>query len=102
MINIDINSFENSIKDGKNLVFFWGPNCTKCHALMPQVEDYINDYGNINFYDVNIKDSRNLAKREGVRTLPTIIFYENGEKSKTLNGLNANLDDILDYLDLIN
>ena len=101
MINLTVDNFESKIEEGSNLVFFWGPNCTKCHALKPRVEEVEEDYGNVSFYDVNIRDSRNLAKSEGVRTLPTIIFYENGVKKQVLTGNDANLDEILDQLDEI-
>ena len=101
MINLKADNFNEKIDEGNSLVFFWGPNCNRCHSLKPLIEDIEGDYDNIGFYDVNIGDSRALAKREGVRSLPTLIHYENGEAKESINGINANLDYILDYLDSI-
>lgn len=67
------------------LVDFWGENCERCHALMPDYQELEHKYGNsIKFCELNTTTSRKLAIKERVLGLPTVVLYIEGEKKEIL------------------
>ncbi|NPV43970.1 MAG: thioredoxin [Firmicutes bacterium] len=69
------------------IVDFWGPKCSPCLALLPQVEALAKKYeGRIKFCKLDTSANRRLAISQKVIGLPTIILYKNGDKVKELSG----------------
>ncbi len=69
------------------LVDFWGPSCTKCLAMMPQVEALAEKYaGKMKFGKVNVAENRRLAVAQRVLGLPAVLFFNAGEKVASLAG----------------
>lgn len=70
---------------GPVLVDFWGPSCGPCMALMPFIEEFAATYsGNLKIVKVNSSENRMLCINLKVLSLPTFIFYNNGEEVKRL------------------
>lgn len=69
------------------LIDLWGPKCFPCLGLMPVVEELAGRYaGKIKFCKVNTAQNRRLAIQLGVMSLPTFLFYKNGEVIAQLQG----------------
>ena len=65
--------------------------CNPCKILNKVIENenLIETYGeNINFGEVNIDTHPELAIKDGVRGVPTVIFYKNGQVIDRLSGLH--------------
>jgi thioredoxin 1 len=86
----DVAHFEEDvIKSGKPvLVDFWAEWCGPCRTLGPILEDVAKEVGDkATVLKVNVDDNPELAQKFGIRGIPTMIFFKNGQASKTLVGV---------------
>ncbi|RCX23619.1 thioredoxin [Fontibacillus phaseoli] len=76
------------LSQGVTLVDFDAPWCPPCKVLGPILEQLHEDYeGNVNLMKVNVDESPELASTYGIMSLPTVIFFHNGEPVEKLVGL---------------
>ena len=61
------------------LVDFWAEWCGPCKTLMPTVEALSAEMGDVKFVKVNIEDSPETPTKFGVRGIPTLILFKDGE-----------------------
>jgi thioredoxin reductase (NADPH) len=80
----EINSaeFEKEVLQGAKVVLdFYSTECPPCEALASKFEDLSGLYGNdIKFLKIYRQQNRDLAEKYGVRSSPTLIFFENGKE----------------------
>jgi thioredoxin 1 len=83
IIDIDDSSFEdNIIKSSENqpvLVDFWAPWCGPCQSLSPILNEVASELPSVKFCKVNIDKSTAYASKFGVRSIPLILIFKNGE-----------------------
>jgi thioredoxin 1 len=69
------------------LVDFWGPRCTNCLALMPDVEAMASEYsGVLNVVKVDASQNRRLCLNLRVLSLPTYLIFKEGKEVERLVG----------------
>ena len=75
-------SFEKALNDGGlMMVDFWASWCGPCRMLAPMVETIGEKYeGKALVGKVNVDEEQELAIRYGVMSIPTVIFFKNGEE----------------------
>jgi putative thioredoxin len=62
------------------LVDFWADWCAPCKMLTPVLEKLADDYPDqLHICKVNTDVERGLAQQHGIRSLPTLHLYRNGE-----------------------
>ncbi len=67
--------------EGLVVVDFFATWCAPCQMLAPVLIELEKKYGDeVEFYKVNIDESENAAIRYGVSSVPTLIFFKDGEE----------------------
>ena len=78
------------IKEGVALVDFWAPWCGPCRMIAPIIEELANDYeGKAKICKVNTDEAQDLAVQFGVRSIPTILFFKDGEIAAQMIGAQS-------------
>ena len=85
---------------GKVILDFYSTECPPCEALAPKFEGLAKLYGNdIKFIKMFRQQNRSLAEKLGVKSSPTLLFFDNGvQVSETLTG-GIKRSDIIKRLD---
>ncbi|MEJ2503457.1 MAG: thioredoxin [Gemmatimonadota bacterium] len=75
-------SFSSEVEgsEGVVVVDFWAPWCAPCRMVAPIIEDLADEYdGTVRFVKVNVDESPGVASRYGIRSIPTIGIFRDGE-----------------------
>ncbi len=86
----DESNFSNDVLKAQTpvLVDFWAEWCGPCKTLGPILDEIAREVGEkAVIYKVNVDENGNLAQKYGIRGIPTMIFFKNGEAAKTLVGV---------------
>jgi len=88
------------IQRGKVVLDFYSSECPPCEALAPKFEGLANLYGkDIKFVKMFRQQNKELAEKLGVKSSPTLLFFDNGNQlSNTLSG-GIKRSDIIYILD---
>src|SRR3972149_9095607 len=69
------------------LVDFWAEWCGPCHAVSPVLDRIAQERpGEIKLVKVNIDEERELAERDGIASIPTMILFKDGEPAAAVIG----------------
>ncbi|RUM66252.1 MAG: thioredoxin [Sulfurimonas sp.] len=73
-------NFEATIKEGVSLVDFWAPWCGPCRMIAPVIEELAEEFsGKANICKVNTDEEQDIGVKYGIRSIPTIMFFKDGE-----------------------
>lgn len=91
IIKVDISSFENEVLNqaGIVLVDFWAEWCGPCKMQLPILEKISDEIPSIKICKVNVDENTDLAVKFGIRSIPTMMVFKNGEKIEQFVGLKS-------------
>ena len=70
------------------VVEFWAPWCGPCRIIAPIIEELAMELGDkVKFGKLNTDENPNIAMRYGIRAIPTIMLFKNGEVVDTRIGV---------------
>ncbi len=74
------------------VVDFWAEWCGPCKAIAPLVEELAEVYeGRIRFAKVDVDESPDTAARYAIRSIPSLVFFQNGAPKDMIVGVLPNL-----------
>lgn len=88
-IAVNDESFDTEIvdNDGLAMVDFWAEWCGPCRIVEPVVKELAEEYsGRVKVAKVDVDESQETAQRFNVRSIPSILFFRDGELVDTLVG----------------
>jgi thioredoxin 1 len=75
--------FEQLVEGGRgvSIVDFWAPWCGPCRLMEPILDEVALEYADdgVTVVKVNTEIARRSAERFGIRSIPTLIFFKDGE-----------------------
>ena len=101
-VELTASNFDEVVSKGVTLVDFWAPWCGPCRMIAPIIEQLAEEYeGKATIAKVNTDEEQELAIRYGIRSIPTLLFFKDGEVVDYMIGaagkdvIAAKLDNIL-------
>src|SRR5437764_1887255 len=75
------------------LVDFWAEWCGPCKMIAPILDELAEEYeGRIKIGKVNIDDQQGLAAEYGIRAIPTLLLFHQGQVAEQIVGLKSKRD----------
>jgi len=69
------------------VVDFWAEWCGPCKMVTPVVEELAKEYeGRVKMASMDVDQNRETPGRFGIRNIPTLIFFKDGEVAQTIIG----------------
>jgi len=81
-VKIDDSNFKSDVLecDVPVVVDFWAEWCGPCKMIGPSLEELSDELaGKVKITKVNIDENPDIAAKYGVRSIPTLLMFKNGE-----------------------
>ena len=82
-------TFDKTINESTKpiLVDFWAQWCRPCKQIAPILEEIAEEYGEkIIITKLNVEQNPNIAPKFGIRGIPTLLIFKNGQVAATQVG----------------
>ncbi|MGL9719224.1 thioredoxin TrxA [Symbiopectobacterium sp.] len=89
IIHLTDDSFETDVlqAEGATLVDFWAEWCGPCKIIAPILDEIADEFeGRITVAKLNIDENPATAPKYGIRGIPTLLLFKNGEVAATKVG----------------
>ena len=101
ILNLNQSNFSTIIHNESKLILvdFWAEWCAPCKMLAPILEEISKDLEEkILICKVNLDENQDLASEFSIKSIPTLLLFENGKLKDTKVGLLSKMD-LLNWID---
>ena len=91
-VKITDENFEELVINSDKLVIvdFWAEWCGPCKAITPILDEISNEFGDkVLIGKVNVDEVKEIPVKYGIRSIPTLLFFSNGEITRQEVGLQS-------------
>ena len=84
-------NFEELLGTGEPMVLdFWAEWCGPCRMVSPIIDELAQEYeGRVTIGKINVDENDDVVGRFGIRNIPTVIFFKNGEMVDKIVGATS-------------
>lgn len=89
IVKVSDDSFENDVlsAEGPVLVDYWAEWCGPCKQIAPVLDELADEYnGKLTIAKLDIDENPNTPPRYGIRGIPTLMLFKDGEVAGTKVG----------------
>ena len=89
IVTVTDGNFKQEIEDqqGLTMIDFWAEWCGPCRLVAPIVDELANEHAeDLRVGKLDVDENQSTAIRFGVRSIPSILFFKNGEHVDTVVG----------------
>lgn len=88
---VDTASFDSDVLGSSKpvVVDFWAEWCGPCKMIAPSLEEISEENADVEIAKVNIDENQDLAVKFGVRSIPTLMMFKDGQHVDTLVGAQS-------------
>jgi thioredoxin 1 len=100
IVQVHDGNFEDEVVKAElpSMVDLWAPWCAPCRMIGPWIEELAQKYdGKFKAAKMNVDESPNTPNQYGVRAIPTILFFKDGQLADTVVGAvgKANIEKVM-------
>lgn len=90
MTDLNINNFEQFLKDNPNAVVdLWAPWCGPCRMLGPVIEEVVANHPDYQLGKVNVDENEEIARQFNCVSIPMVLFFKDGKVVKQFVGYKS-------------
>jgi len=87
MEHLTNDNYKEKIREGLVIVDFFADWCGPCKSFAPIFEQTVEKFPDVKFFKVDIEKAPDVASAFAVMSIPTIIFFKDGEKVELKMGM---------------
>jgi thioredoxin 1 len=88
ILSLTDNDFQSQVKDRVVLVDFWASWCAPCRMMAPVLNEVAGELSEDAFVGkVDVEENQSLARKFNVRSIPTLILFNNGREVSRFVGI---------------
>ena len=95
ILNLNNSNFDETVKNTKLpiIIDFWAEWCGPCKMIAPVLEEISDEMdGKLIVAKVDLDENQELSLKFSIRSIPTILLFQNGELKDTKVGLCSKKD----------
>ena len=95
-------SFQNDVLGSEKpvLVDFWAEWCGPCRVIAPTVDAVAEQFSEqATVYKMNVDENMSVPQRYGIRGIPTLILFKNGEEQERYVGGNISREKLAEMVE---